>query len=245
MIYDVIAPYYDDIMSHVDYNRWINLIEFVSESYSPVEKIKILEIGGGTGTLGSRLTKIGYEYYFSDISFRMSLQAQKKDLQPFCADCRCLPVKKKFDMIIFLYDGINYLQSLDEYKKVFLSVSSCLNKGGLFLFDITTETNSRKHFTDLIDYQEYSRVSVVRHSRFNKSRLLQTNDFVIFCPVSGNDNLYEKKTERHIQKIFSPEEIKGSIPSDVFRCIGIFDGFSPKKYSAHSERIHFLLQKIN
>ncbi len=44
----------------------------------------------------------------------MSQEAVKKNIPYFCADARLLPVKKQFDVVLFLYDGINYLQTVSQ-----------------------------------------------------------------------------------------------------------------------------------
>ncbi|MDO5577576.1 MAG: class I SAM-dependent methyltransferase, partial [Fibrobacter sp.] len=159
-----------------------------------------------------------------------------------CADCRHLPIKAKFDLVIFLYDGINYLQNLSDYKNLFEQVSSCLNNGGYFLFDITTETNSLRYFTDFLDYEDFGDYFYLRHSYYNKGNSKQHNDFTVFKKKNGSKD-YTKFEEHHIQKVFSPELIKKTIKSSNFTTIGIWDDFSFYKYSLNSERIHFLLRK--
>ena len=173
----------------------------------------------------------------------MALEAQKKDLSFFCADGCALPVKESFDMIIFLYDGINYLQSLPAYRQLFNSVSRCLKPDGLFLFDITTRENSLLHFYDFFDYQELDGTSVMRHSYFLPQNNIQKNDFLFFSPVDEQNDLYKKSFETHSQKIFTPEQLKKIIPQSPFSCRGIWDGCTMQPYNAASERIHFLLQK--
>ncbi len=242
MIYSSLAPFYDFIMNHVKYSKWINLIDSITKQFSKSRTTSIFEIGGGTGTLGWHLTKRGYIYNGSDISYNMARLAQTKRLSFLCADARFLPIKTKFDMIIFLYDGINYLQNLDDYKKLFLSVASCLTTRGLFLFDITTATNSFRYFFDHYDFQEFNECSIIRHSYFKPKQSLQINDFTIYSPVAANGSLYKKQTEHHLQKIVSPEQIEAIIPKKIFNCLGIWDGFSMHNFNDNSERIHFLLQ---
>ncbi|MEM4368689.1 MAG: methyltransferase domain-containing protein, partial [Candidatus Anstonellales archaeon] len=120
-------------MAHVNYYKWIKLIENVIKKYIKKENIIIFEIGGGTGTLAKMLMKKGYSYVGSDLSFEMCKESIKKGVPFFCCDGRNLPLKKEYDLVIFLYDGINYLQSLTEYTQLFFSVYNCLQKEGFFL----------------------------------------------------------------------------------------------------------------
>lgn len=245
MSYDVLAPYYDTIMNHVNYAEWYDLIVQIIQKYRLKKPTSIFEIGGGTGILGEMFSrkKTQFNYFGSDLCFNMASQASKKNLQFFCADGCLLPLKEKFHLIVFLYDGINYLPSLSDYQKLFFSVASCLHPNGLFLFDITTQENSFKYFFDLHDYQEICGTSVIRHSYYLPKKNLQKNDFVFFSPLEDESNLYKKQVESHIQKVFKPEQIKKAIPDTILTCLGIWDGFTMNEFHQNSERIHFLLQK--
>ena len=245
MSYTVIAPFYDAIMDHVDYTEWYDLLLRIVRKYRLPTPLSVLEIGGGTGTLGNLIIRNEnyFEYYGSDACFSMALEARKKSLSFFCADGCSLPVKKQFDLIIFLYDGINYLQSIAQYRQLFDSVAACLEKGGFFLFDITTRENSFTNFFDIFDYQEIRGTSVIRHSYYQIKENAQKNDFLFFSPVDGHKNIFTKYHESHSQKVFTPEQIQQAIPGRLFSCTGIWDGFSMKPHTVASERIHFLLRK--
>ena len=245
MSYKVIAPFYDTIMNHVNYHDWADLILRVKKKFVNKSGIDIFEIGAGTGTLGSLLisSPLNCRYYGSDLCFDMAFQATRKKLAFFCADGRYLPLKKEFDLILFLYDGINYLSSLSDYLILFKSVASLLSSGGLFLFDITTKENSFRYFFDVFDFQEIEKTTIIRHSYYLPKKYLQKNDFLFFSPVVGTTDLFQKKFEDHSQKIFNPDQIEKTIPKNLFNCLGIWDGFTMDLFNNSSERIHFLLQK--
>ena len=245
MSYDIIAPYYDMVMDHVDYTEWYDLILAVVSRYRMKTPVALLEIGGGTGTLGKMLDgkKNFFRYTGSDLCFNMAVEARGKGLPFFCADGCALPVRESFEMAIFLYDGINYLQSLSAYRQLFFSVARCLKPGGFFLFDITTRENSLSNFFDLFDYQELDGTSIIRHSYFLPRKNIQKNDFLFFKPVDGKKGHYIKHSETHSQKVFAPGQLENVISDSPFFCRGIWDGCTMQPYSVTSERIHFLLQK--
>jgi SAM-dependent methyltransferase len=232
-------------MSHVEYDIWLSFIKKILTKYNSAHSSRILEIGGGTGVLGKTLKEAGFHYFGSDLSFEMAKEANKKGCSFFCADCTALPVKSPFDLVIFLYDGINYLLSLEEYKRLFNQIYSVLNKNGLFLFDITTETNSARYFTDFFDHCDYDDYSYIRHSFFNPENSLQINDFTIFKKIKSKSQIFQRFSEHHVQKVLPAKSIEQVIPVNKFKIIGIWDGYTWKKYSSRSERIHFLLQRIN
>jgi predicted TPR repeat methyltransferase len=249
--YSALAPLYDRIMSHVEYDRWVFYIKKILDMYGETGTRRIFEIGGGTGLLGSKLRAEGFRYTGSDRSFSMCRHALKRDMPFFTADARSLPLKNSafFDMVIFLYDGINYLPSIDAYPLVFEQVHKHLNSSGLFLFDITTIANSLDNFSEFLDAGEFDGHFYLRRSYFHAIDSMQYNDFTIFRQVKNgvcstdSTCFYTKAFEHHVQKVLDAKLIKGSVPATLFDIIGIWDGFSFKRYSNNSERVHFLLKK--
>lgn len=230
-------------MNHVGYDEWVTLISKIIKKYCTVKQPSIFELGGGTGMLAKQLKTSAFSYNGSDFSFHMCKEAGKKSVPFFCCDCRHIALKKKFNIVIFLYDSINYLQSLQDYSQLFNEVYNCLEENGLFLFDITTETNSIRHFYDYLDFEDYEDISFVRHSYYDETCSTQFNEFTIFQREQNNTNLFKKFHELHMQKIFPARSIEEIIPASKFKILGIWDDFSFRKYSHKSERIHFLLKK--
>ena len=146
--YCALAPIYDTIMSHVEYDQWVLFIKKILDDFGETGPARIFEIGGGTGLLGSKLRAEGYRYTGSDRSFFMCRQAMKRGLPFFTADARSLPLKNtvSFDMVIFLYDGINYLQTINTYPLVFEQVHRHLNRGAFFFSTLRPLPIRRKIF---------------------------------------------------------------------------------------------------
>ncbi len=240
--YEALARIYDHVMAHVRYDRWRDMIEDLSREYFPGGGIRAFEIGAGTGVLGSRLGTRIKSFIASDLSFAMSAEAGKKLGRSLTADGRHLPVKGPFEMVFFLYDGINYLPDLKDYTLLFSEVHRVLSENGVFLFDITTETNSMRNFEDFLDYDDLGDAAYIRHSYYDRRRKFQHNDFTIFLREPG-DALFSKHTEMHAQRVFSVAEIKRAIPNEMFSVEGIWDEFSFQRYCSRSDRIHFLLKK--
>jgi hypothetical protein len=43
--------------------------------------------------------------------------------------------------------------------------------------------------------------------------------------------------------VFPVNVVRSFVPSGLFDILGVWDNFSFKKHTAHSERVHFLLRK--
>lgn len=241
MEYDNIANIYERMMSHVEYRLWYRLLKKVISQYCENKNPSIFEIGGGTGTLCKKLKKKNYNITTSDISFNMSCLSKEKLNSPICADAKYLPIKSKFDIAIFLYDGINYLKNRDDYLQTFNEVYNILFNEGLFLFDITTKFNSVNNFLNIVDYEDHEDLTYIRHSYYNKKDSSQHNDFIVF---NKDDNNYKKQYDFHKQFVYDVIDIKSFIPHNKFKIEGIWNDFTTDPYNTTSERIHFLLRKI-
>jgi SAM-dependent methyltransferase len=243
--YGALAPLYDRIMAHVGYHQWLSLIDLVVDAYGSTPHPSIFELGGGTGVLGRLCADAGYSYKGSDLSVSMCRQAARHSLPFFCADAKHLPLKRdvRFDVVLFLYDGINYCMNASDYRQVFSEVHAHLKDGGLFLFDITTLYNSQTNFSEYVDADDLGDSFYFRHSYYDYASGIQHNDFTIFSASSGQPQLYEKGLEHHRQKVFQVGDVRDFIPETMFEIMGVWDNFSMRKFTARSERVHFLLRK--
>ena len=269
MLYGALAPLYDRLMAHVGYHRWQDVVEQVIRRFGRSVKPSILEIGAGTGLLAQRLRGSGCRYVASDLSPDMCSLARTRVSQVVCADGRSLPFRSSayFDLVLFLYDGINYLIEKECWDRLFVEVHSRLSQGGLFLFDVTTEFNSINNFSEYVDADDFGDCFYFRHSYYHARQSFQFNDFTIFrrcgkadgirtAPSATRDSrdheqrlecdetaLYTKSLEHHKQKVFPIGVIRGFVPDSLFEVLGVWDDFSLKKYTPRSERVHFLLRK--
>jgi len=244
--YQSLCKIYDELMLGVEYDLWFDLIVRLCEENFDNPKVKILEIGGGTGVLGRKLADFGFVYLGSDISFDMAKTAIKKNLNFVCADCRNLPFSNNFDLAIFLFDGINYLFDIKQFTQTFKQIHSILKNGGLFLFDITTEVNSMNNFFNYKESHAGTDYAYIRESYYDVKNREQHNDFEIFVKEKGDNhqcNTYHRFSEQHCQKVHPVKSVIDSIPLDLFEIAGTWGDFERKKWNSKSERVHFLLRK--
>ena len=72
MIYDLLAPVYDEINKDIDYSRWADFIEkIINENSGFQEKNLILDLGCGTGKMTLELARRGYDMTGVDYSTEM------------------------------------------------------------------------------------------------------------------------------------------------------------------------------
>ena len=240
--YRTIAPFYDWIMAHVDYDAWGRYLSRVWKKHDLVPR-SILELGAGTCPFARRdVYPPDARVIYSDLSPFMLNQAPA--LSPDCrvaANALSLPFKGPFDLAVMVYDALNYLMEANDVERCFRETLRVLSPGGLFIFDITTEVNSRKHFHQAVDYGELEGCTYFRESRFDKESRVQGNDFIFF--VEGPIDTWRKVKESHQQRIYKVDRIKTLAKKAGFVVESVLEGFTFRPGTEASERVHFVLRK--
>jgi len=247
-------------MRHVNYKRWALHIIDLFKLAEGVRVDRVLEIACGTGNMLVELARAGYQTFGLDLSFDMLQQAARRlsklhaasDCEQLAAcnlplatrlwrgDMQHLAVATPLDAVICLYDSFNYCVEPERARRLLQRVSEAVRPGGLFIFDVCTERNCRRHFLNYYERESYLEISYVRHAYFKPYRKIQVNEFFI------TDTLRRGPTvrERHEQRIYSLQEINDLIDPRQWAVAGCFDGMSQKPGSEKSDRVHFVLRRI-
>ncbi len=142
-LFGAIADFYQYSMDNsCDYAGWAEYVTAVIKKYS--RGVVGLDVGCGSGQFTRALKKAGFDVCGVDISEEMLVAAQKESAKEHLAvryilgDITKLKVAKKVDFITAVNDAFNYL-SQNDLKKGFSHMFSCLKKGGVLAFDISSE----------------------------------------------------------------------------------------------------------
>ncbi len=241
--YQGLAPIYDFVMRHVDYQGWVDYLEQIVSRLKPPGR-RTLELACGTGNLTLELARRGYKVVGTDISEPMLEVARQKanltdvPLSFRQMDMRHIDIAGHFDIVLCLYDSINYLMEKQDIEKTFRDVHSVLSPGGIFVFDICTEANSLRYFRDRTEREKGKGVSYWRHSYYLRPTRTQITEFRIRF-----DHQHKVFTELHRQRIYSLDEILQIVNHSALACVGFYDDRSFRPGSEDSDRIHFVLQK--
>ncbi len=240
--YRIIAPYYDWIMAHVDYDAWGRHLAKLWRKYGS-EPTSILELGAGTCPFARReVYPSTAKVVYTDLSPFMLTQAHDiHSIQRVAANALALPFRSRFQLCVMIYDAINYLIEDQDLRTTLNQVHQVLEKRGLFIFDITTAENSRRHFHQAIDFGELEGCTYFRESSFDKETRIQNNDFIFF--VEGEKDCWGKVKESHQQRIFEIEHIKALAEESDFVVEAVLEGFTFRTGKETSERVHFVLRK--
>lgn len=244
--YSKLAYIYDEIMSHVNYETWARYISRIINKWHS-SATNIIDISCGTATLLLKLSQTDFNFrlFGFDYSLDMIAQAKKKAISSgipltlWKGDIKNFALKNSVDVIICLYDSINYILTHKECDYVFGCGYDGLQQDGLFIFDICTERNSIKYFDNYYENNKGEHYKYSRKSNYDRLTRLHTNLFKI--NFKNSDIIF---VEIHKQKIYYIEELIQVINKSNFKIIATLDGFTFKPASENSDRVHFILKKV-
>ncbi len=248
--YGVFAEFYDHYMQHVQYDDWV---EFILTQFTFLKKRnphRILEIACGTANIATRMKRKGLNVTACDLSEDMlsvaAAKANKPDL--YQADMVDPIAEEKYDLIICLFDSINYLVDEQKVLTMLQHVKSGLMSGGIFIFDISTHLNSLDYFDDYLNVDEDPGNVVIHRANFDNNTWMQYNDLSLFVK---KNNIFFRFREKHEQRIYKTKEILEMVEKSGMKLLGIYGGLIPKNLKNHNPgkldhyytRIFFMLQK--
>jgi len=241
--YSKLAFIYDDVMLHVNYETWAKYIGRIIKKYNPEAKT-IIDIACGTGSFLLELSPNYPFVYGMDYSYNMIRNAHEKfylygyAIPIWQGNIREFYLKKTVDVVLCLYDSINYLTTLEDVNQFLHCAYENLSNPGLFIFDICTEKNSIKYFNNYFEKNKKQEYHYTRKSSYNIKTRIHKNIFKIQFKNSAVNFL-----EEHQQKIYYVNEMIDLIANSPFTLIDVLDGFSFKQGSENSLRVHFVLKK--
>lgn len=240
--YTALAAGYDVVMEHVEYEAWAEYTHHILQEHHRDPRT-VLELGCGTGSFAFELQPMGsYQYLGTDHALQMIRVAKAKaemygsPVQFEVADFTNFRVDRPVDVVILLYDGLNYVLEEDGIRSLFRCVFDALGPGGLFFFDQSTPYNSINNEAYFEDTGEAQGFSYVRHSAYDRTTRIHTTTF----DITAAGIPYH---EVHRQRAYEVGEIKRLIAEIPFQLIDSFDAFSTAPATEQSERIHWLLKK--
>lgn len=248
-IYTHLAAIYDEIMRDIDYEDWADFIDAVIQKHHPDAQY-ILELAGGTGSFALSLDELDcYDITSSDFSEQMLDVARSKgqfkgsQVKWQQIDFFKIPSDQKYDVVLMLFDSLNYIRDKDSISNVFKQVKSILNPVGCFIFDFTTPQHSLKH-AEMMNDQGFTpdNFRFVRISRYLEAEGIHYNEFVIEKLSDDKQNVLERKHEVHVQKTFTLHEVREVVASSGFEEVVAYDDLDLIDATNQSDRITMVIQ---
>ncbi len=237
--YANLAKWFEYLNDDCDYENWsqylINKLRAFPLSVG-------LDVGCGGGWFTRAFQKQGYQMTGLDISPEMLDYAQETAFKNgvrseyLLGDITSFRTPKKYDFVTAINDCVNYIPK-DKLVKAFKSVKAALKKGGVFLFDISTERKIRLKIADTVCADDRDDVTYIS---FNKPEIDGvTMDVTLF--VKRADGAFERKDEQHRQYIYTEEEITAALQESGFTLLAVEGHLGAEKSTA--DRWTFLAQR--
>ncbi|MFP4229003.1 MAG: class I SAM-dependent DNA methyltransferase [Salinivenus sp.] len=245
--YSALAAGYDLVMEHVDYDAWAAYVHTLLQHFVESPK-RIVELGGGTGTLAVRLQPMGdYDYLLTDGSSAMVEQARQKvaatPLPIRCEEAEFTTVSRErlgmdapADAVVLVYDGLNYLLDAEAVATLFCRVHDLLRPGGVAVIDQSTPANSEAHEEHFADEAAVDGFAYVRENTYDPETRRHETTFELL--IDG-----QTVTERHVQRAYTPDEIRALLKESPLDIEAAYEGVSTEPARSGSPRIHWVLRR--
>ena len=240
--YSDFAYIYDTLMHHdVDYEKWADYIENIFTMYG-INPDLVCDLACGTGNITIPLARRGYDMTGVDISEDMLNIARDKaeglDILFLNQSMTDLDLYGTMGAFLCMIDGINYILSPKSLLKLFSRIKTCfIDKGGLFIFDISTEHKLKNVIGSNTFVHCGKKIFYTWQNRYLEKKRL-SDMFLTFFVKQGEN--YRRFEERHLQKAHSVKELTAIIKKAGFENVDTYDEltFSPPRED--SERIVFV-----
>ena len=250
MIYDLLAPIYDEINKDIDYSRWADFIEEIMKRNSGYNEPElILDLGCGTGKMTLELARRGYDMTGVDYSAQMldvaRDEASKEGIDNvllLLQDIRDFELYGTVGTVISCLDCMNHLTTRKDFKKCLSLVHNYLVPNGLFIFDV----NGRGKFTNVYAKNSYvmeneSSMCIWQNYYNEKNGIC---DFYITVFYENEDGSYERYDEEQREKMYTLRSIKNMLSECGLEFLGAYSDFEFTDADDESERIYIVAKCV-
>jgi ubiquinone/menaquinone biosynthesis C-methylase UbiE len=248
-IYTHLAVIYDDVMKEIDYDDWADYIDALIQKHNP-DAQSLLELACGTGSLALSMEELDcYDITASDFSEQMLEiargKAHFKNSQIIWKqiDFFKVPTDVKYDVVVMLFDSINYVRDVRSVQHVFEQVKQILTDDGIFIVDFTTPQHSVKH-AELMNDQGITpdNYRFVRISSYLEAEGNHYNEFIIEKLSDDKQTVLERTREVHVQKTFTLVEIRQVAADAGLQEVSAYDDLDFIEATNQSDRITLVLK---
>lgn len=262
--YQAFASVYDELMSDVPYDEWVERIdrdirkygvsetsgdrsEAASEEEAVLasERDLVADLACGTGVVTRKLFDKGYDVFGVDISSEMLSRAADSDedrgIMYLNQDICELDLYSTIGTAVCICDSLNYLLSDEELEAAFACVSNYLYPGGVFIFDCNTSHKYRESIGESTIAEAGDDVSFIWDNYYDEDENVNEYDLTLF--IKREDGLYERAEETHLQRGIEKEDIESLALKSGLEIMLIADSDTDGEVSGETERIYAVLKK--
>lgn len=237
--YSALGGWFEYLNRDCGYEEWSQYL--IERLKSLNAGLKGVDIGCGNGYFTRALYKAGYDVCGVDISPQMLSVARQKAAREgvrsefFLGDITKLKLNGKVDFAVAVNDCLNYVPP-QKLKTAFTRVYSALNRGGAFLFDVSSEYKIRNIIGENVFCEDGEDISYIWFNRQTEDGVVMELTFF----ARGADGRYDRFEERHVQYAHGEDSIIAALKAAGFSRISTEGHLGGDK----RERINFTAVKI-
>lgn len=248
MSYGVFASHYDILTENVNYGGYARRVDRIIRRIKP-DSESVADIACGTASLGIELFRLGYNVVGADISEAMIDEGRRK-VERLCGksgprlmarDMRALRLKCA-DAAVCSLDALNHLDGFEDLRLAFMSVRSCLNPGGVFIFDMNTPYKHRRVLGDGTFFYDRPGVCCVWRNEYLGGEFFEVRERLDFFAESGGT--YRRESETVVEKAYRRGTVRRLLTACGFGMIEEYDGLRDVPPSYNTERILWVARRV-
>ncbi|MDW7650176.1 MAG: methyltransferase domain-containing protein [Bacillota bacterium] len=245
--YGGLAEIYDTLMLGVDYGEWAEYIESLVRRHGGVPQKTVLDVACGTGSTTLAMARAGYIATGLDLSGEMLSVARQKasrerlDINFMRADMRSFSLPESVGLVVSFQDGLNYLPTTADFEDTMKAVAACLERDGLFIFDINRVEKLHKSKTTDVFWVDSEEFTLIWETRFISNDMWEIN-ITGFVPTENG--LYRKFSEVHRERMISEEEVVTALEKAGLKLTGRYAAFSQEEPDESSRRTFYVARNL-
>ena len=205
--YSTLAEWFEYLNADCDYEKWSQYL-YARLLESGIDRGKGMDIGCGSGVFTRALAKCGYDMTGYDVSAAMLSKAEQlgtgSRVRYVLSDARSIEVLGgKADFAVCVNDCLNYIPPRDV-KKVMKRAASCLRKGGVFLFDVSSAYKLREILGNNTFCEDREELAYLWFNELKRDRIEM--DLTVF--IKGKDGRFDRSDEHHTQYIHERSDLE-------------------------------------
>lgn len=235
------APYsgfshvYDEVMGEVPYYTWANFIAHQLMDSGLDAQANILELAAGTGRLYRHLSANFPGWIQSDISPEMLKFSSGSPR--LVTDMRQLPLQdNSLDAVVCVHDSVNYLYRKEDLQQHFIEIARVLKRGGIYIFDVTTERNVVRNFDKKTISEKHGDRTIEWKNSYNRRERIIQSDLII---TQGKKSWHET----HLQRVYRNNELENFIKKNNMQILRRTADYSPGKSVDRAKLVAYVVQK--
>ncbi len=196
----------------------------------------ILDFACGTGELEKALAGSGIKFTGVDASPEMLRIARGKcrGVKFVQGDVATVRLGKKFDMVLFLFDSANHMNSRSHLLRVFKNARHHLREDGYFIFDFLTAIGLERW--EHIDIRQKKEFTVITNGFYYPDEL-KADIFIEAFVKKGK--LYDRVFQKVAARTYPPSDILKGLATSGFEKI-LASPYNPVEEIEEASRLWFV-----